>query len=47
MSQIIRLVELKLNSVDTKEAFIDFIPLEVKTAEGITKAITSKLKRDG
>ena len=41
MSQIIRFVEIKRNSVDIKEAFIDFIPLEVKTAEGITEAITS------
>ena len=47
MSQIIRFVEIKHNSIDIKEAFIDFIPLEVKTAEGITEAITSKLGRDG
>ena len=47
MSQIIRFVEIKRNSVDIKEAFIDFIPLEVKTAERITEAITSKLERDG
>ena len=47
MSQITRFVETKRNSVDIKEAFIDFNPLEVKTAEGITQAITSKLERDG
>ena len=37
--QIIRFVEIKRNSVDIKGAFIDFIPFEVKTAEGITEAI--------
>ena len=36
MSQIIRFVEIKRNSVDTKEGFIDFILSEVKRAEGIT-----------
>ena len=47
MSHIIRFVEVKRNSVDTKQAFIDFIPLKVKTAEGITQAITSKRERGG
>ena len=45
MSQIIRFVKIKRNSVDTKKIFIDFIPLEVKTTEGITESITSKLER--
>ena len=43
MPQIIRLAEFKRNSVDITEAFIDFNPLEVKTAEGITQAIINKL----
>ena len=42
--RIIKFLEIKPNSVDIKEAFIDFNPLEVKTAEGITEAITSKLE---
>jgi hypothetical protein len=33
--------------VEVKEAFIDFIPLDVKTAEIITAEITKKLERDG
>jgi hypothetical protein len=33
--------------VEIKEAFIDFIPLDVKTAEMITAEITKKLERDG
>jgi hypothetical protein len=34
-------------TVEIKEAFIDFIPLGVKTAEIITAEITNKLEQDG
>jgi hypothetical protein len=47
MSQIVRFVEIQSDSVEIKEAFIDFIPLDVKTAEIITAEITKKLERDG
>jgi hypothetical protein len=33
--------------VEIKEAFIDLIPLDVKTAEIITPEIVNKLGRDG
>jgi hypothetical protein len=33
MSQIVRFVEIQLDSVEIREAFIDFIPLDVKTVE--------------
>jgi hypothetical protein len=46
MSQIVRFVEIS-ETVEIKEAFIDFIPLDVKTAEIITAEITKKLERDG
>jgi hypothetical protein len=46
-SQIVRFVEIQRDSVEIKEAFIDFIPLGVKTDEIITAEITKKLKRDG
>jgi hypothetical protein len=42
MSQIFRFVEIQRNSVEIKEAFIDFIDL--KTAEIITAEITKKLE---
>jgi hypothetical protein len=47
MSQIVRFVEIQRDSVEIKEAFIDFILLDVKTAEIITTEITKKLERDG
>jgi hypothetical protein len=34
-------------TVEINEVFIDFIPLDVKTAEIITAGITNKLERDG
>jgi hypothetical protein len=47
MSQIVKFVEIQRDPVEIKEAFIDFIPLDVKTAEIITAQITKKLERDG
>jgi hypothetical protein len=47
MSQIVRFVEIQRDPVEIKEAFIDFIPLDVKTAEIITAQITKKLERGG
>jgi hypothetical protein len=47
MSQIVRFVEIQRDSVEIKEAFTDFIPLGVKTAEIIAAEITNKLERDG
>jgi hypothetical protein len=47
MSQIVRFVEIQRDSVEIKKAFIDFIPLDVKTAEIITAEIINKLGRDG
>jgi hypothetical protein len=44
MSQIVRFVEIQRDPVEIKEAFIDFIPLDVKTAEKITAEITKKLQ---
>jgi hypothetical protein len=39
-SQIVRFVDIQRDSVEIKEAFIDFIPLDAKTAEIITAEIT-------
>jgi predicted RNA-binding protein with EMAP domain len=47
MSQIVRFVEIQRDSTEIKEAFIDFIPLDEKTAEIITAEITKKLERGG
>jgi hypothetical protein len=47
MSQIVRFVEIQRDSVEIKEAFIDFIPLDAKISEIITAEITKKLERDG
>jgi hypothetical protein len=47
MSQIARFVEIQRDFVEIKEAFIDFIPVDVKTAEIITAEITKRLERDG
>jgi hypothetical protein len=47
MSQIVKFVEIQRDPVEIKEAFIDFIPLDVKTAEIITAEITKELERDG
>jgi hypothetical protein len=47
MSQFVRFVEIQRDSVEIREAFIDFIPLDVKTAEIITAEITKELERDG
>jgi hypothetical protein len=47
MSRIVRFVEIQRDSVEIKEAFICFIPLDVKTAEIITAEITTKLERYG
>jgi hypothetical protein len=47
MSQIVRFIEIQRDSVEIKEAFIDFIPLDVKTAEIITAEITKRLERGG
>jgi hypothetical protein len=47
MLQIIRFVWIQRDSVENKEAFIDFIPFEVKTAEVIRAEITKKLDQDG
>jgi hypothetical protein len=44
MSQIVRFFEIQCDSVEIKEAFIDFIPLDMKTAELITAEITKKLE---
>jgi hypothetical protein len=46
MLQIVRFVEIQHDSVEVKEAFIDFISLDVKTAEIITVEI-KKLEQDG
>jgi hypothetical protein len=46
MSQIDKLVEIQRDSVEIKEASIDFIPLDVKAAEIITAQIIKKLERD-
>jgi hypothetical protein len=47
MSQIVKFFEIQRDFVEMKEAFIDFIPLDVKTAEIITAQITKKLERGG
>jgi hypothetical protein len=47
MSQIVRFVEIQRDSVEIKEVFIDYIPLDVKAAEIITAEIIKKLERDG
>lgn len=47
MSQIVRFVEVKQGSVEVRECFIDFVPIEDKTAEGIAEVITKKLEKDG
>lgn len=46
MSEIIRYVEVKRNSVEIKESFIDFIPIKTKNAEGMTNVILQKLEKD-
>jgi hypothetical protein len=47
MSQIVRFVEIQCDSVEIKVTFIDFIPLDLKTAEIMTAEITKRLERDG
>lgn len=47
MSEIIRYVSIKEGKVDIKESFIDFFPLEGKTAEAVTNVIIAKLCEDG
>lgn len=47
MSQIIRFVEIEKHSVNIKESFIDFVPLDHKTAGEISKKIIGKLEKDG
>jgi hypothetical protein len=47
MSQIVRFVDIQRDSVEIKIAFIDFIPLDLKTAEIMTAEITKKLERAG
>jgi hypothetical protein len=47
MSPIVRFVEIQHDSAEIKETFIDFIPLDVKTAEIITAEITKRMERDG
>jgi hypothetical protein len=47
LSHIVRLVEIQRDPVEIKEAFIGFIPFDVKTAEIITAEITKELERDG
>jgi hypothetical protein len=47
MSQIVRFVEIQRDSVEIKDALIDFFPLDVKIAEKIIAEITKKLERDG
>jgi hypothetical protein len=42
MSQIVRYVETQHDSLEIKEAFNDFIPPDVRTAEIITVEITNK-----
>lgn len=44
MPQIIRFVEIFHDSVEIKEAFVDFILLDVKTAEIITAETTKELE---
>jgi hypothetical protein len=43
MSQIVRFVEIPRDSVGIEEAFVDFIPVDVKTARVNTAEITNKL----
>jgi hypothetical protein len=45
--QIIRFVEIHHDSVEIKEAFIDLILLDVKTAEIITAETTKELEWNG
>jgi hypothetical protein len=47
MSQIVRFVEIQCDALAIKEAFIIFIPLDVKTAEIITVEISNKLRPNG
>lgn len=47
MSEIIRYVEVKRNSVEIKESFIDFINVKKKDAASMTEEILEKLEVDG
>lgn len=47
MSHTIKFGEIKHKSVDIKEAFIDLIPFEMKSAGRFTEVITNKFKRNG
>jgi hypothetical protein len=45
MLLIVRLVEIQHDSVEGKEAFINFIPLDVETPEVVIVKVNSKLGR--
>jgi hypothetical protein len=47
MPQIVRFVEIQRDSVEIKDAFVDFFPLDMKIAEIITAETAKKLERDG
>lgn len=46
MSQIIRYVEVKQNSIEIKKSFLDFISIKTENAEGVTNEILRKLDQD-
>lgn len=47
LSEVIRYVHISNGQVRVKEAFIDFMPLEGKTAAAIAEVILKKLEKDG
>ena len=47
MSQILRYVDIRDGTVVVKESFVDFYPLDGKTAAVLTEQILEKIKNDG
>ena len=47
MSKVIRYVHVHENSIEIKEAFIEFFEIHDKSSEAIASAILSKLEADG
>lgn len=47
MSQVIRYVDINEGEVEVKESFVDFFPLDGKTAQALTDQILTKLHEDG
>ena len=47
MSHVLRYADICEGTVEIKESFVDFYPLDGKTAEVVTEQILEKLKSDG